>query len=190
MKLVAALITALGTLVLAGCTEDGNEWQRLVCEVHSINGGASLLSGYVDIGSPTNDQDDTYPVDIVEVVFHARPYNRSVVLPEDAPYSYFHVTSYDLIWHPMTPGSEPLVDYNLTGAGTDVLVPVNDEGAGAVLVADRYLKEQAWFIAQVSSEPMTARCELRFHGHETGSTREVTVVGSFMVNFVYAIADN
>ncbi len=193
--LLAAAVTMVfaGALLLPGCSEDGNEWQRLVCEVQSINDGAALVSGYLDAGQDkiAGTEDDTFPVDIVEVTFHARPYNSAITLPEDAPYSYFHVTSYDLIWHPLTPGGETLPEYNITGGGTDALVPVNERGSCAVLVADRYLKDQPWFVSQLATGlPFTARCELRFRGHETGSDREVTVSGSFLVHFVYAIVRN
>ncbi len=190
---LVALLAAFGVLALTtGCTEDGNEFQRLVCEVQAINGGAPLVSAYLDIGSPSDPDDDTFPIDVVEVMFHARPYNSSITSVEDFPYSYFHVTGYDLIWHPLTAEGAPLTSYNILDARTDVLVPVNDEGVGAILVADRYMKDAPWFaeLYTGSRASFTANCELRFHGHETGSDRDIVVPASFMVTFVGAVSGN
>lgn len=192
---LTALLLGLAALAgLAGCTKDGNEWQRLVCEVQAINGGAPLVSAYLDAGSDkiAFTDDDVLPIDIVPVTFHARPYNSSITSVEDFPYSYFHITGYDLIWHPLTPGSEQLESYNVTNASTDILVPVNEEASGAVLIADRYMKDQPWFAALAlgAQQSFTATCELRFHGHETGSDDQIDVVGSFMVTFVGVVVED
>jgi len=192
---LVAVLAAVGVLALTtGCSNDGNEFQRLVCEVSAINGGAPLVSGYLEVGSDkiAGTADDTFPIDVVEVEFHARPYNSSITSVEDFPYSYFHVTSYDLIWHPLTPDGDPLVNYNYTRATTDCLVPVTDNAAVSILIADRFMKDQAWFAElYLGSRPsFTAVCELRFYGHETGSDREIMVPASFMATFVGAIVED
>ncbi|PIE76790.1 hypothetical protein CSA17_00365 [bacterium DOLJORAL78_65_58] len=47
LMLAVALFSALAT----GCANyDENEWQRLVCEVHSVNEGSPLLSAYLYVG--------------------------------------------------------------------------------------------------------------------------------------------
>ena len=49
---LAALLALIGTVgLLAGCSQDGNEYQRLVCEVSQVNEGAPLVSGYLDVGA-------------------------------------------------------------------------------------------------------------------------------------------
>jgi hypothetical protein len=192
----AAMLPVLGlVLCVGGCSDsDGNEFQRLVCEVSAINEGVPLVSGYLNAGSDriAGTPDDFLPIDYALVEFHARPYSSLIVLPEDAPHSYFHVTRYDLIWHPASPGSEPLVNYDIIGAGVDVLVPVNEEAEVAILVADRYMKEQPFYSSLYlgAQIPFTARAELRFYGHETGNEDEVMVTGSFMVSFVGVVIDD
>jgi hypothetical protein len=182
---------SLGYMLIAGgCSNHTeNEWQRLVCEVAAINDGVPLVSGYWDAGADRRfpSDDDFLPIDHVPVTFHCRPYNSMIVLPDDAPFSYFHITEYDLIWHPFTEGSEPLVDYSLLHATTDVLVPVRDDATVSILIADRSLKEQPFFsdlFYDPATIPFSARCELRFRGHETGSDEVIEVTGSFMVSFV------
>lgn len=190
----AALAAMMGVLLFCGgCENSGNEFQRLVCEVSQINEGMPLISGYLNAGQDrlVGTIDDFFPIDYAEVIFHARPYSSLITMVEDGPHSYFHVTSYDLIWHPMSPGSEPMVNYGIMGAGVDVLVPVNEDAAVSIMIADRYMKEQPFFSdlyfgVQI---PFTARCELRFHGHETGSEDEVVVPASFMVSCVGIVID-
>ncbi len=190
----AALAALMGMLLFCGgCENSGNEFQRLVCEVSQINEGMPLISAYLNAGQDrvVGTPDDFFPIDYAEVVFHARSYSSLVTLVEDGPHSYFHVTSYDLIWYPLTPGSEPLVNFGITGAGVDLLVPVDEDAAVSILIADRYVKEQPFVVALFSGGqvPFTARCELRFHGHETGSEDEVVVPASFMVTFVGVVVE-
>jgi hypothetical protein len=190
----AALAAMMGVLLFCGgCENSGNEFQRLVCEVSQINEGVPLVSGYLNAGPDriVGTVDDFFPIDYAEIIFHARPYSSLVTMVEDGPHSYFHVTSYDLIWHPLSPGSEPLVNYGITGAGVDVLVPVYEDAAVSILIADRYMKEQSFFsdLFFGTQIPFTARCELRFHGHETGSQDEVVVPASFMVSCVGVVID-
>jgi len=197
---VAAISVILVSLLLsAGCTNhDGNEWQRLVVEVSAINDGVPLLSGYWDAGNDRRfpSEDDYFPLDYVNVWFHARAYNQVITLPEDTPYSYFHITEYDLEWTPLTVGSDELVNYNLYSAPTDVLVPVGeDDAVVTILVADRYMKEQPFFrdLAPppdgVNKLPFQASCRLTFRGHETGTDNVVEVTGAFMVSFVGVVID-
>jgi len=189
MLSLAALLALAGTVgLLSGCSQDGSEFQRLVCEVSLVNDGAPLVSAYLDIGSDKepNTSDDTFPIDIVNVKFHARPYSEAVTLTEGSPYSYFHVTSYDLTWVPLSAAGDSLVNYNRLDARTDVLVPVNDDALVPILVADRFMKDRPWFAELLTgSRPsFTAIAEIRFHGHETGSETDIVVPGSLMVTFV------
>ncbi len=192
---LAALLALTGTVaLLAGCSQDGSEFQRLVCEVSQVNEGAPLVSGYLDVGSDkiAGTSDDTFPIDFVAVKFYARPYNEAVTLPEGSPYSHFHVTSYDLTWVPLTAEGDSLVNYNQVDARTDVLVPVNDEATVAILLADRHMKDRPWFaeLFTGSRPSFTAIAELRFRGHETGSETEIEIPGSCMVTFVGALTSD
>lgn len=185
----------IGLVGMTGCSDkEGNEWERLVCEVESVNEGVPLLSVYLDVGSDgiSGTQDDSYPIDWVPVTFRARPYSSSITIPEDDVYSWFHVTSYDLTWIPGAAAPAQLVDYNVRGGLCDAIVPVHDEGVVAVLIADRGMKEEPWYMdLLVDVDPAydytgvgyTANCELTFYGHESGSDREVAIPCGLVVTF-------
>lgn len=180
--------------ILSGCSNhDGNEWERLVCEVQSINGGAPLLSAYLDTGSdPADPADDTYPIDWVPVIFQARPYNTGMILPEDSPYSWFHITNYDLTWVPGPNCPAEITNFNITNGLCEAVVESGDVGSVSVLVADRTMKEQPWYrqLYDVPGTSFTAACQLTFKGHESGNTRVVTIESGLMVTFWGAITDN
>ena len=187
-----ALTLMAFVVIVAGCSNhDENEWKRLVCEVENINNGTPLISAYLDVGSDgaAGGDDDSYPIDWVPVSFYARPYSSAIVLPEDEVSSWFHVTHYDLIWHPGPNAPAELTTYNVTNALTEARIPVNDHGSVSVLIADRVMKEEPWFRALIDNlgDSFTAACELRFHGHETGNSEIVTIEGGFMVTFYGAI---
>ncbi len=193
-NLISALTLVTVMLMLTSCSNhDGNEWKRLVCEVENINNGNPLISGYRDLGSNLDDPaDDSLPIDWVPVAFYARPYSSTIVLPEDDVSSWFHITNYDLIWHPGPNAPDELTDYNVTNAMTEARIPVNDHGMVNVLIADRVMKEEPWFVSLYNNpgESFTAACELRFHGHETGNSENVTISGGFMVTFFGVVSED
>ncbi len=189
------LIMTILMVAVTGCSNhDGNEWERLVCEVESINAGTPLLSAYADIGNDNiaGNEDDVFTVDWVPVIFRARPYSSIIYLPEDGAQSWFHVTSYDLTWHPIGDAPAAMTDHNIVGGLVDVRVPVNEDAVGSVLIADRVMKEEPWFLQliNVPGYSFTANCELTFYGHESGSTREVSIDGGFMVTFYGYISED
>ncbi len=186
LKLLLAVATMAA--LLAGCSnEDGNEWKRLVCEVESVNNGTPLLSAYLYVGPDkiAATDDDIYPVDWVPVSFYARPYSSAIVLPEDGVSSWFHVTNYDIIWHPGPNAPAGLTDHNVTNGLCEARIPVNDSGTVSILIADRVMKEEPWFqeLMSIPGHSFTAACELKFYGHETGNTEIVTLDAGFMVTF-------
>jgi hypothetical protein len=197
VKTRVIFFTLLSTMILvaiSGCSNhEGNEWERLVCEVESINAGSPLLSAYADVGNDNiaGTADDVLTVDWVPVVFRARPYSSAIYLPEDGAQSWFHVTSYDLTWHPIADAPPELVEHNITGGMCDVVVPNGDDAAVSVLIADRVLKEEPWFVDLVLNPgySFTANCELTFYGHESGNTREVAINSGFMVTFFGYVSD-
>lgn len=191
---LVALALAGGIIVSAGCdNHDGNEWQRLVCEVAHINEGAPLVSAYLNVGNDgiQGTEDDFLPIDVVPITFHARPYNDMMIIPEDGPYSWFHVTSYDLIWHPGPGAPAELTEYNVTDGRVDVQVPVHEDATVGLLIADRGMKEEPWYrdLLYLAGGSYTATCELRFRGHESGSDQQVDMSGGFTVTFFGVISN-
>ncbi len=181
--MIKFLLTMTALVALSACSNhEGNEWERLVCEVESVNGGVPLMSFYVLV-TEGNDT-EVYPIDLVPIVFRARPYSNYTVMSEDSPQSVFQITSYDLIWHPIGDAPEGLTDHNISRGMTSVSVPVYEDAIVSVLVADRVMKEEPWFSGlQFTGESFTASCELIFYGHESGNTREVAIPTGFMVTF-------
>lgn len=182
---VPAAIAVLA--VLAGCSEDGNEWQRLVCEVQSVNAGNPLVSAYLDAGNDRQEDtnDDYLPIDIVPVVFHARPYSSVITLPEDGPNSYFDVVAYDLTWNPGPSCPPELTAYNVVNAPCYARVPVYEEGAVGILIADRGMKEQPWYQALYLDRGLSfnATADLTFYGHESGSDELIEIPAGLQVTF-------
>ena len=194
-NLIMFLFVALIATLFAGCSNhDGNEWQRLVCEVETINNGTPLISAYLDVGADkeAGTEDDVFPIDWVPVEFYARPYSSAIVLPEDGVSSWFHITNYDIIWHPGPNAPAELTNYNVTNAFCEALVPVNDHGLVNILIADRVMKEEPWYRSLYDNPgtSFTAACEMRFHGHETGNSQIITLDGGFMVTFYGAVASD
>ena len=197
LALLLVLVIAAMSITLGGCSNSNNERQRLVCEVANVNGGIGLVSAYLDIGKPTNPDDDVNPIDFVSVTFHARPYNSLITLPEDSPFSYFHITSYDVAWQPIAGDSESLdllqTHGDFEGALCDLRVPVYNDATVSVLVADRRMKDMPWFYELYNAynptrESFTAACELTFYGHESGNENDVTIKAGLTVTFVGVVA--
>jgi hypothetical protein len=193
--MTAAIALALGLLFLAGCESDNyNEWQRVVCEVELVNGGAPLVSAYIDVGGDgaIGGTDDSFPIDAVSVLFRARPYNLSTMtIPENDAHSWFHITNYDLVWVPGPGAPAGLTAFNVTRGAFDLIVPVNEDAESSVMIADRALKE-AYTAGLVNNgaADFTATARLRFYGHESGGNHEVAIDAGVHVTFTGAITTN
>lgn len=192
--LTTLILTAVVFSFLGCSNTDENEWQRLVCEVEAVNGGSPMVSAYLDVGGDgvVGGGDDTFPIDMIQVMFRARPYSSAIVLPEDGANSWFHVTNYDLIWHPGPDAPAEMVDYNITNGLCDAIVPVHDEAFVSILIVDRVMKNEQWYrdLHEVPDTYFTAACELVFKGHESGNTKIVEIPAGLMVTFVGAIASD
>ncbi len=183
-NLTLLVTVAVLSALAAGCANhDENEWQRLVCEVESVNAGFPLLSAYQYVNTEGDIQG--YPVDWVPVLFYARPYSSAITLPEDGAQSWFHITNYDLTWIPGPNAPADITDFNVRGGLCEARVPTNDYGTVSVLIADRVMKEEAWFqdLITTPGSSFTAACELTFYGHESGNSTTVSIPAGFMVTF-------
>ena len=72
-RVLFALIAA--ALLVNGCSSNNNnEWQRVVCSVQSINGGAPIVSAALNSGSDaTNPTDDFVPLELSKYCFWVVP---------------------------------------------------------------------------------------------------------------------
>lgn len=179
-------------LVASGCSLDNNnEWQRLVCSVQSINGGTPIVSAALNTGSDaTNPTDDYVPLDIVPVLFWARPGNSMVSIAEEGAYSSFIVTSYDATWIPGAGAPAELADYNVVRGLLSARVPMNDEFAVMFTIAPQQMKSEPWYPAPDSGTVFMADLQITFYGHEEGSSHEVAVPAGTTVTFVGAVGEN
>jgi hypothetical protein len=187
------LMLLFSLVLMAGCeNHDGNEWQRLVCEVQSINAGAPLVSAYLNAGSDkiVGTDDDFQPIDSIPVTFHARPYGSTVMLPEDSPFSWFHITSYDLEWE-TAPGDPDLSAHEVFGGSTDLIVPVYDEASTNILISGSDMRATSWFVDLFTGDlaSFQANARLTFHGHESGSDEEITIDAGVRVSFIGVLVE-
>lgn len=189
-RVLFALLAA--ALLVSGCEMDNNnEWQRVVCSVQSINGGSPIVSAALNTGSDaTNPTDDYVPLDIVPVLFWARPGNSTVTIPEDGAYSAFIVTSYDATWIPGAGAPAELTEYNVTRGLLSARVPINDEMAVLFTIAPQQMKQEPWYPTPVSTTVFMANLQLTFYGHEEGSTHEIAIPAGTTVTFLPTVAEN
>ncbi len=188
-RVLFALLAAL--LAATGCSTDNNEWQRVVCSVQSINGGAPVVSAAVNTGADAgNTSDDYVPLDFVSVMFWARPGSSLVTVPEDGAYSAFIITAYDAVWQPLPGAPDELTQYNVRRGMLSARVPINDEFAVAFAIAPQEMKEQSWYPVQYSPTVYTANLQLTFYGHAEGSEHEVAIPAGTVVTFLGAVGDN
>jgi hypothetical protein len=187
--LITLMALAMGLAALTGCSDNSNELQPLVCEVHSVNEGAPLLSAALNAGNDRRPgtEDDFVPIDFVPVVFRARALNETMNIPDDGAYSSFIITGYDLTWS-TTDANAPaeLSFFNITGGMASGKVPVEDDAIVSVLVAPLEMKGSTWFQAILNggAPPFTATANLVFKGHVSGSSHEVEIPAGLMVNFI------
>jgi hypothetical protein len=189
-RVLFALIAAV--LMVSGCESDNyNEWQRVVCSVQSINGGAPVVSAALNVGSDVaNPSDDYVPLDIAEVLFWARPIGSLVTIPEEGSYSAFIITSYDAIWTPGAGAPAEIADYNVLRGRISARVPINDELVVAFMIAPQAMKSEPWFPDPDSDTAFMADLALTFYGHEEGSTHEVAIPAGTTVTFLGNVSEN
>lgn len=192
MKSRALIALLAAALLVTGCDLDNNnEWQRVVCSVQSINAGAPIVSAALNTGSDaTNPTDDYVPLDIVPVLFWARPGNTLTTIPEEGAYSSFIITSYDAVWHPGAGAPAALTDYNVTRGLLSARVPINDEFAVSFVIAPQQMKQEPWYPDPAGDTVFMANLELTFYGHEEGSSHEVAIPAGTTVTFVGAVSEN
>ncbi len=199
----AAAAPILLAALLAGCSDNSSELQRVVCEVQLVNAGAPLLSAYVIDGGDgvigpngTNPPDDIYASDVVSVLFNARPYSSSVTsIGEEDVYGSYIITGYNLTWVPgaNVPAGLDLSQFNLVNAPFYLQVPIRDEALGSVMIADRTLKDaiaNALGLPWGFGQDFSATARLQFIGHDSGSQHESVIESGLYVSFTYAVSKN
>lgn len=191
-RVLFALIAV--ALLASGCSSNNNnERQRVVCSVQSINGGAPVVSAAVNTGTDvTNTNDDYVPLDVVTVLFWARPYGSLMTIPEEGAYSSFIITSYDATWVPGAgaPADSLLAEYNVTRGLLSARVPVNDEALVSFMIAPQQMKGEPWYPSAVNPVVFMRDLRITFYGHEEGSEHEVAIPAGTTVTFLPAVGEN
>jgi len=187
--LITMLALTAVLAVVSGCDTDNNERQAVVCEVQLTNAGVPIISAAINTANPTDPLDDFVPIDTALFTFRARPYLTSTVTGVDAPYSWFHITGYDLVWTPLNSAPDSLTTYNMVGGGLDMIVPLDDDVTASIIIVEPAMKQELWYPDPLGSTTYTARLTVNFKGHASGSQFEVTVPTSMTVTFLPAISD-
>jgi hypothetical protein len=192
--LITLMALVMGLVALSGCSDNSNELQNLVCEVHSVNDGSPLLMAALNLGNDgiRGTDDDFVPIDFVPVLFRARALAESVNIPEDGAYSSFIITSYDLTWTTTDPNAPVgLTDYNVTGALASLQVRIDSDAIMDFLVGPMEMKGATWFqdILAGTAPPFTARANFSFNGHVSGTDHEVSVPGGLTVNVIGSLVE-
>lgn len=191
---IGGLLILTGLLAVGGCSnDDGNDWHRLVCDVDLVNAGSPVISAFLNAGSDNivGTDDDYQPIDMVQVIFHARPYGSTVLVPEDGAYSWFQVDGYDLTWQP-DPGAPDLSAHDVNRGALDLRVPVYEEYASSILLVGIDMKNAPWFVDIYTGDISSFQANARFvfYGHESGSSEEVAIEAGVRVNFIGVVVDN
>ncbi|MDY0108895.1 MAG: hypothetical protein RBT60_03050 [Candidatus Krumholzibacteria bacterium] len=181
-------------LVFSSCSNhDGNDWQRLVCDVQSTNGGNPLVAPFLTISSG----DTLVALTTAGFVFHARPYGSTIMLPEDAAHSWFQITHYDLLWENVPEIYDDygvdLTQHNVIGGSTNIMVPVYEEAGASLIIVGWDMKYSEWFIrlgVLYEIPPFQANVRVIFYGHESGSDKVVDIETSLRVMFVDSVVAN
>lgn len=191
MKSRALLAFLAIALLTTGCSmNNNNEWQTVVCSVQKINDGAPVISAAVNAGDPANPDDDYVPLDLIKVLFWARPYSAASTINSEGAYSSFIITGYSAVWTPGPNAPPELTTYNVPRSNLSARVPINDEIEVAFMLCPQEIKQEAWYPAPGSATVYTANLALTFYGHAEGSEHEIEVPAGTTVTFLGAISDN
>jgi hypothetical protein len=175
-------------LAVGGCSSDNNEHNGIVVEIATINEGAPVISAAVDVANVADPLDDFVPIDAVLFEFAARYFLTSTVNDPQGPLDSFHITGYDLEWTPQMGAPAELTSYNMTGGALDLLVTPAENVVGSIIVVPPAMKREAWYPTAYTDETFTARLQIYFKGHTSGSESEVTVPASVTVTFMGEIS--
>lgn len=197
LAVTLALILSLG--LLSGCSNDNDsERQRLVADVEIVNGGVPVIAAWIEDGGDgiIPSSDDSRPVDVVEVLFRARPYSYgTMTIPEDDVYSSVIITGYNLYWETdyNAPAGLDMSQFNITNGAFYMKVAVGEDAISAVMITTLPMKDA--IAAQLgnpwpTTSDFTANARLEFIAHETGSQHEYTIDSGVYVHFTYAVASD
>ena len=190
MKSRALLALLALALLTTGCSmNNNNEWQTVVCSVKTVNGGAPVVSAALNNGGTVTPDDDFVPLDMIKVMFAARPYSSASTITSAGAYSSFIITGYSATWTPGPNAPAELTTYNVDHASLSARVPVNNELEVQFMLCPQEIKQEAWYPVAGSATIFTADLELTFYGHVEGSEHEVAIPSGTTVTFLGAITN-
>jgi hypothetical protein len=200
LRILFALAIATTVVGLIGCDDNNSELERSAISVSAVNETGVYVCATTDAGQnkispdPPGEEDDFTPFAHMPVRVKNRPYNEFITNPDYSPYGDFHITQVRVEWVDIASGDPArlaeMQAYNFV-SGYDVAVPSGGEMVFDVLMVPFFAKGEYPLIDLVGSPYGTqsvpsfvAVARMTFTGHESGSTREIDVIGHTMVEFI------
>jgi hypothetical protein len=199
LRILFALAIAMTVVGLTGC-DDNSELERSAISVSAVNEAGVYVCATIDAGqnktSPDlpGEEDDFVPFAHMPVRVKNRPYNEFITNPDYTPYGDFHITEVRVEWVDIASGDPArlaeMQAYNFT-TGYDIVVPSGSEVIFDVLMVPFYAKSE-YPLFNLAGNPygpqdvdaFVGTARMTFTGHESGSTREVEVIGHTLVEFI------
>ena len=201
LRILFALAIAISVVALTGCDDNNSELERSAISVSAVNEAGIYVCASLDAGQnrvspdpPGEQQDDFVPFAHMPVRVKNRPYNEFITNPDYSPFGDFHITAVRVEWVRMVSGDPArlaqIQAYDFE-SNYDIVVPSGSEVTFEVLMVPFYALLEAPLVDIVGNsrgtqtvDPFVAEARLTLIGHDSGSTRDIEVVGGTMVEFV------
>lgn len=199
LRILFALAIAISVVALTGCDDNNSELERSAISVSAVNEGGVYVCAANDAGQdrePGN-EDDFTPFAHMPVRVKNRPYNEFITNPDYSPFGDFHVTKVRVEWVSIVSGDAAILDRIQAfdfESNYDIVVPSGSEINFQVLMVPFYALLEDPLLNIVGNpfglgtvDPFVAEARMTFTGHDSGSTRDIEVVGGTMVEFIGTI---
>ena len=209
LRILFALSIAISVFAISGCDDNNSELERSAISVSAVNEAGVYVCATWDAGQnkifpdfDPADVDDFQPFAHMPVRVKNRPYNDMITTPDYSPYGDFRVTGVRVEWISI-PSGDParlaqMQAYDFE-SGYDIVIASGTEIVFDVLMVPFYAKGEApllnlaahpFFGGDGSVPAFVAEAQITLIGHDSGSTRDVEVVGHTMVEFVAALLND
>ncbi len=165
---IFTVLAGAAVSVIAGCDAEP-EQQRSVVTVMSLNCNEP---GFADTQNDSLGYADTWAA----AIFQNRPYDPASFTQPGTPYGDFLITGYQIDWvsingGPVLPPRQEATSFSIPSgeiAGSNIRL---------VSLQEKIIADTTWPL------PVIVLANITFVGHETGTTRDVTVQASITMEF-------